>query len=84
MFESLLAGANAASWVCTLPPNLDADSNRCGKDVTRIPLEGYVVQEMMMEFDWLFFLMDFIHQRNKECELKLRENTVQALRNIGW
>lgn len=35
-------------------------------------------------FDWLFFLMDFYHPLHGECLLRLRENTVRALQDIGW
>ena len=42
------------------------------------------ISKNQQNFDWLFFLMDFIHQPNEECKLRLRENTVQALRKIGW
>ena len=44
----------------------------------------YLFAKNQQNFDWLFFLMDFIHQPNEECKLRLRENTVQALRKIGW
>lgn len=42
------------------------------------------ISKNQQNFDWLFFLMAFIHQPNEECKLRLRENTVQALRKIGW
>lgn len=63
--------------------NFNAVNLQYGLFVKSLALE-FGISKKQQEFDWLFFLMDFIHQRNKECELKLRENTVQALRNIGW
>lgn len=35
-------------------------------------------------FDWLRFLVHFSHPLQEECQLHLKENVVQALRQLGW
>ena len=63
--------------------NFNAVNLQYGLFVKSLALE-FGISKNQQNFDWLFFLMDFIHQPNEECKLRLRENTVQALRKIGW
>ena len=63
--------------------NFNAVNLQYGLFVKSLALE-FGISKNQQNFDWLFFLMDFIHQPNEECKLVLRENTVQALRKIGW
>lgn len=63
--------------------NHNAINLQYGKFVKELAME-YGVPSDQHDFDWLFFLMDFVHSLHGECQLKLRKNTVLALQELGW